>query len=179
MASKENETTRSGGDATDARITRLERVGTAVLRYGVVFLLVVIGAAKYFAFEAEGIKPLVEHSPLLSWMITAFGVQGASNVIGTIEIAIGLAIASRPLAPALSAIGSGLGVVTFLTTLSFLFTTPGALSPQNPANGFLMKDIVLLGACIATAAEALKAARVRKARPVATPFSSVPATRSA
>ena len=174
MLSKENETARTGGvDAVDARIARLARVGTGVLRYGVVFLLVVIGAAKYFAFEAEGIKPLVEHSPLLSWMITAFGVQGASNVIGTIEIAIGLAIASRPLAPALSAMGSGLGVV------SFLFTTPGALSPQNPANGFLMKDIVLLGACIATAAEALKAARVRKARPVATPFSSVPATRSA
>jgi uncharacterized membrane protein YkgB len=176
---KENDTIRSGRDATDTRITRLERVGTAVLRYGVVFLLVVIGAAKYFAFEAEGIKPLVEHSPFLSWMITAFGVQGASNVIGTIEIAIGLAIASRPLSPTLSAIGSGMGAVTFLTTLSFLFTTPGALSPQNPANGFLMKDIVLLGACIATAAEALKAARARKAGPVARPFSSVPVTRSA
>jgi uncharacterized membrane protein YkgB len=178
MLSQKTETTRSSGEATDARIARLERVGIAVLRYGVVFLLVVIGAAKYFAFEAEGIRPLVEHSPFLSWMITAFGVQGASNVIGTIEIAIGLAIASRPLAPTLSAVGSAAGVVTFLTTLSFLFTTPGALSPQNPANGFLMKDVVLLGACITTAAEALKAARARSAGRVARPISRVPATGS-
>jgi len=171
MLSKDDETARSGGDAADDRIARLARVGTGVLRYGVVFLLVVIGTSKYFAFEAEGIKPLVEHSPFLSWMITAFGVQGASNVIGTIEIGIGLAIASRPFAPTVSAVGSAAGAVTFLTTLSFLFTTPGALSPQNPANGFLMKDIVLLGACIATAAEALQAARARSARRAPRPIS--------
>lgn len=179
MVSRDHEATRSAGDATAARIGQLERVGTGVLRYGVVFLLVVIGAAKYFAFEAEGIRPLVEHSPFLSWMITAFGVQGASNVIGTIEIAIGLAIASRPIAPTVSAIGSGLGVVTFLTTLSFLFTTPGALSPQNPANGFLMKDLVLLGACISTAAEALRAARARGAGRAARPISRIAATGTA
>ena len=179
MLSKDHETVRSGGDAAEARIARLARVGTGVLRYGVVLLLVVIGAAKYFAFEAEGIKPLVEHSPFLSWMLTAFGVQGASSVIGTTEIAIGLAIASRPFAPTLSAIGSAAGAVTFLTTLSFLFTTPGALSPQNPANGFLMKDVVLLGACIATAAEALKAARARSVGRAARPISTVRAAGTA
>jgi uncharacterized membrane protein YkgB len=179
MASKDNEATRSAGDATAGHIAQLERVGTGVLRYGVVFLLVVIGAAKYFAFEAEGIRPLVQHSPFLSWMITVFGVQGASSVIGTIEIAIGLAIASRPISPTVSAIGSGLGVLTFLTTLSFLFTTPGALSPQSPANGFLMKDVVLLGACISTAAEALKAARARSAGRAARPISRIPATGTA
>ena len=92
-------------------------------------------------------------------MLGAFGVRGTSNIIGTIEIATGLAIASRPFAPAVSAIGSGGGVVIFLTTLSFLFSTPGALSPMHPANAFLLKDIVLLGACLATAAEALGAAR--------------------
>jgi uncharacterized membrane protein YkgB len=170
---------KSAGDVADARIARIERVGTAVLRYGVVFLLVVIGAAKYFPFEAEGIKPLVEHSPFLSWMLQAFGVQGASSVIGTMEIAIGLAIAARPFAPVVSAIGSAAGVGTFLTTLSFLFTTPGALSPQSPANGFLMKDIVLLGACIFTAAEALKAARARSVGRAASPTSTLPVTGTA
>jgi uncharacterized membrane protein YkgB len=147
----------------DARIAQIETVGIGVLRYGVVFLLVVIGAAKYFAFEAEAIKPLVENSPLLSWLLGAFGVQGTSNVIGTIEIAIAVAIASRPIAPAVSALGSAAGVLTFLTTLSFLFSTPGALSLKHPAGGFLLKDVVLLGACVATAAEALKAARSRRA----------------
>jgi uncharacterized membrane protein YkgB len=163
MASKDIETSRLASDPADRRIARIEDVGIAVLRYGIVFLLVVIGASKYFAFEAEAIKPLVENSPLLSWMLGAFGVQGTSSVIGTLEIATGLAIASRPFAPTLSAIGSAAGVATFLTTLSFLFSTPGALSLKHPAGGFLVKDVVLLGACIATAAEALKAARARRA----------------
>lgn len=176
MASSETQTSRS---AADVRVAQLETVGIGVLRYGIVFLLVVIGAAKYFAFEAEAIQPLVEHSPFLSWMIGAFGVQGASNVIGTLEIAIGLAIASRPVAPTLSAVGSALGVVTFLTTLSFLFSTPGALSLKHPAGGFLLKDIVLLGACIATAAEALRAARARSTARTDAPMHGIPASRAA
>jgi uncharacterized membrane protein YkgB len=179
MLSKDTETSRTRGDPIDARIARIEDVGVGALRYGIVFLLVVIGAAKFFPFEAEAIRPLVENSPFLSWMIHAFGVQGASNVIGTLEIAIGLAIASRPFAPTLSAIGSAAGVVTFLTTLSFLFSTPGALSLKHPAGGFLMKDIVLLGACIATAAEALRAARARSAGRATRRLLGVPATRMA
>jgi uncharacterized membrane protein YkgB len=179
MASREIETSRIGRDLTDVRIAWIEGVGTAVLRYGIVLLLVVIGAAKYFAFEAEAIQPLVANSPFLSWMLGAFGVQGTSNVIGTLEIAIGLAIASRPVAPTVSAIGSAAGVAVFLTTLSFLFSTPGALSLKHPAGGFLMKDVVLLGACIATAAEALRAARARSVTRSERPAPGVPATRTA
>ena len=159
MASREE----THATPTDARIGRLEDAGIGVLRYGIVFLLVVIGAAKFFAFEAEAIQPLVANSPFLSWMLPAFGLQGTSSVIGTIEIGIGLAIASRRIAPAVSAAGSIAGIAIFLTTLSFLFSTPGALSLKHPAGGFLMKDVVLLGACIATAAEALRAARARPA----------------
>ena len=47
----------------------------------------------------------------------------------------------------------------FLVTLSFLFTTPGVLDPQNPAGGFLIKDLILLGAALYTAGEALHAAQ--------------------
>lgn len=179
MHSMDTEVRRTVTSPADARVAQLEDVGIGVLRYGVVFLLVVIGAAKYFAFEAEGIKPLVEHSPFLSWMLGAFGVQGASNVIGTLEIATGLAIASRPFAPTVSAVGSALGVVTFLTTLSFLFSTPGALSLKHPAGAFLMKDVVLLGACLTTAAEALRAARARRAVRGDHSVPAVPATRAA
>jgi uncharacterized membrane protein YkgB len=52
----------------------------------------------------------------------------------------------------------------FLVTLSFLFTTPGALSPASPFNGFLLKDVFSLGAGLVTAAEALRAARRRGLR---------------
>jgi len=179
MLSMDIETSRTGSDPADVRIARIEDVGMGVLRYGIVFLLVVIGAAKYFAFEAEAIKPLVENSPFLSWMLGAFGVQGTSSIIGTLEIAIGVAIATRPFAPTISAIGSAAGVGTFLTTLSFLFSTPGALSLKHPAGGFLMKDIVLLGACVATAAEALRAARARSAARIERPVPSIPAARTA
>jgi uncharacterized membrane protein YkgB len=179
MPSKDVETSCTGSDPVDTRVAWIEDVGTGVLRYGIVFLFIVIGAAKYFAFEAEAIKPLVENSPFLSWMLGAFGVQGTSNIIGTLEIATGLAIASRPFSPTVSAVGSAAGVVTFLTTLSFLFSTPGALSLKHPAGGFLMKDVVLLGACLATCAEALKAARARSVGRAQRPASGIPAPRIA
>ena len=66
-------------------------------------------------------------------------------------------LVSRPFSARLAAIGSALAVGTFLTTLSFLFSTPGALSPMHPAHGFLLKDVVLLGAAVALGVEALRA----------------------
>jgi reactive chlorine resistance protein C len=135
---------------------RLERVGTAILRYSLVALLLLWGGFKFAAFEAEAIRPLVENSPLLSWMYALFGVRGASAVIGVIEIASALLIAARRWAPGASAVGSLLAAGTFVVTLSFLVTTPGVLALDNPFGGFLMKDLVLLGAAVATAAEALR-----------------------
>jgi uncharacterized membrane protein YkgB len=41
----------------------------------------------------------------------------------------------------------------FLTTLSFLFTTPGIMA--TPLGPFILKDIVLLGASVWTLGEAL------------------------
>jgi reactive chlorine resistance protein C len=158
-----------------ARFERLETVGIAVLRYGVVLLLLVIGASKFQGWEAEAIKPLVEHSPFLGWMLGVFGVQGTSNLIGVTELVVGVAIASRPITPAISAAGSIVGIGIFLTTLSFLFTTPGVLSLRHPASGFLMKDVVLLGAMIATTAEALRAAAARKTTARRTAPSGTPA----
>jgi reactive chlorine resistance protein C len=149
---------------TRRRIELAEAVGIGILRYSVAFLLLFIGALKFFEFEANAIQPLVAHSPFLSWMYGVFSIQGASNFIGTIEIVTGLLIGSRRFAPLASAVGSGMAVVIFATTLSFLFSTPGALSPMHPASGFLMKDLVLLGASVATGAEALRAAQGSRAR---------------
>lgn len=39
-----------------------------LLRYGLVLVLGWIGAMKFTAYEAEGIKSLIETSPLMSWM---------------------------------------------------------------------------------------------------------------
>lgn len=146
----------------EARTCRLESVGRGVLRYGMLAMLLLFGAMKFTKLEADGIQPLLDHSPFMHWMLGAFGVQGASNVIGVVELTTALLIAMRRFKPVLSAVGSLLASVTFMITLSFLFTTPGVTSPDNPLGGFLMKDVMLLGAALYTAAEALSAARRAK-----------------
>jgi len=90
------------------------------------------------------------------------GERNFSNLIGVVEITLGVGIALRYIAPIVSGIASLLSVGMFLTTLTFLFTTPG----REPTLGgfpalstlpgqFLLEDIVLLGAAVFTASEAL------------------------
>ncbi len=140
--------------------TSLERVGIHVSRYGLVITLVLIGVLKFTGGEAQGIQPLVAHSPLMFWLYRIFSLQGVSNLIGVIEIVVALLIALRPLSARLSFIGSIGGIITFVLTVSFLFSTPGAFQFSHgfpslgDAGQFLIKDIVLLGASIWTAAEA-------------------------
>ena len=67
-------------------------------------------------------------------------------------------ICTRPWMPLVSGYASLLAGSMFIVTLSFLVTTPGALTPANPFHQFLLKDVVLLGAALFTAAEALSAA---------------------
>jgi hypothetical protein len=80
-------------------------------------------------------------------------------------------IAAKPLAPRVSAAGSLRAVGTFLTTLSFLATTPELWQEgqrRTPklslAGQFVVKDIVLLGASVLTAAESLRAAIIAGSR---------------
>ena len=62
--------------------SRLETAGILVSRYGLVVVLLLIGVLKFTPGEAAGIRPLVAHSPLMSWMYGLLSVQGVSNVIG-------------------------------------------------------------------------------------------------
>jgi uncharacterized membrane protein YkgB len=144
--------------------SRLGTVGIWVSRYGLVAVLLLIGVLKFTPGEAAGIQPLVAHSPLMSWMYSLLSVQGVSNLIGAIEIAIAVLIALRPFSPKASFIGSLGAIVTFVLTVTFLFSTPGAAQLNygfpilGEAGQFLIKDTVLLGASFWTAAEALGAA---------------------
>ena len=133
----------------------LEIVGASVLRYSLVFFLLFFGALKWTAEEARGVNPLIANSPFLSWAHNLFGIQGASEFVGIIELAVAGLIALRRWKPLLSAWGSVLAVGMFLVTLSFLFTTPNV----QQSVPFLLKDISLLGASLWTAGEALGAVR--------------------
>jgi len=142
--------------------TMLENVGIHVSRYGLVATLLLIGVLKFTTGEAQGIQPLVASSPLMFWLYKVFSLQAVSNLIGVIEIAVAVLIALRPFSARLSFVGSIGAIITFVLTVSFLFSTPGAFQFSHgvpllgDAGQFLIKDVVLLGASIFTAAEARK-----------------------
>jgi uncharacterized membrane protein YkgB len=140
---------------------QLQTLGSGVLRYGLTFLLLLFGAFKFFRFEAEAIQPLLGHSPFLAWLPAALGVRGSSALIGVVEILTGLGIAVAPWWPRFGAVAGLVATGMFLTTLSFLVTTPGVLAPGSDAGGFLLKDLVLLGAAIHAAGTSLLAAAQR------------------
>ena len=140
----------------------LDRVGSAITRYGIVAVLFLIDGIKFTSYEAMAIQPLVAHSPLLFWLYKVLDVRQVSDIFGTFEILAGLLIATRAFAPKLSAAGSLLCIPIFTTTLSFMFSTPGVWQPGygfpalSATGAFLVKDVVLLGASLWTAAEALR-----------------------
>src|SRR5260370_24881675 len=102
----------------------LSAAEASLLRYGLALGFLWIGAMKFTAYEAAGIRPLAENTPLMSWLIATLGVQAFSNLLGVIEIATGVLFALRSISPIATVIGSGIAIATFLTTLTFLFTTP-------------------------------------------------------
>ena len=140
----------------------LRRAATYLLRYGLVVIIAWFGAFKFTPAEAQAIQPLVANSPLLHWLYAVLDVQSASRAIGTVELLIAALIAVRPWWPRLSAAGSLAAVGMFLTTLSFLATTPGAWAHVDgflvpgEAGAFIIKDVFLLGAALWTASEALE-----------------------
>jgi uncharacterized membrane protein YkgB len=139
-----------------SRAQRVEAVGRHFIRYGLVLVLLWIGGMKFTAYEAAGISGFVSNSPLMSWAYSLFSIQGFSAMLGATEIVIALLIAARPLSTRAALVGSASAVGMFLTTLSFLLTTPGvweASAGGFPAlsvvpGQFLVKDLVLLGASL-------------------------------
>lgn len=134
------------------------------LRWGLVLVLVWIGGMKFTTYEAEGIQLFVENSPLMSWAYSLFSVRTFSAFLGVSEIVIASLIAARPVSILASRIGNAMAVGMFLTTSSFLLTTPGVWEASLggfPAlsvipGQFLVKDLVLLGASWALFVESLQ-----------------------
>ena len=145
----------------------LESVGMTALRLALATNILWIGALKFQEYEAELSEPMISTSPLFSKIYEKLGLQKSSNLIGVMELALGAMIAAKPLAPRVSAIGSLGAVGMFSTTLSFLFTMPGVWQEGygkpwlSQPGQFLLKDGVLLGAALLTAAESLRDARRR------------------
>ena len=142
--------------------------GSFLIRYGLVVILIWIGTLKFTQYEATGIRPLAENSPFFSWTFAFLSTMAFSSILGVIEITPGVLIALRPFSPKLSAIGSFAAILTFLTTLTFIVSTPGVIQDgwtfpfiSGSPGQFLIKDLVLLGAALWTAGEALEASHMQ------------------
>ena len=152
----------------------LNRVGPTVSRWGIVTLLLWIGTFKFSAVEAEAIRPLVENSPFMGWLYAVLSQQAVSILLGSTEIVVALAIASRPWFPKVSFYGSLAAAGIFLVTLSFFVTTPGTLAmvpgyplPVPAGPGFLLvKDLILFAGAVTMAAEAAAAAGINRSHPM-------------
>lgn len=143
-----------------------KNLALAIVASGLILVLGWIGGMKFTAIEAEGIQRLLATSPFFAWMGPAFGAQGASDVIGVVEIATALLLAGWWVNPALFLLGALLASGTFLATLSFLVTLPGfeAVLGGFPAlsrlGHFLLKDLILLAGTLLLIAN-LKPAKAR------------------
>ena len=131
------------------------RKDLGLLRWALVIVFLWFGAMKFTAYEADGIAPLIGHSPIMSWL-GMFGTQGQSNFIGVIELSTALVLILGAFRPIFSALGALMSAATFLATLTFFFTTPGVWEPlaggfpaisASPGQ-FLLKDAVLLAASL-------------------------------
>lgn len=141
-------------------LIKLEAGSLVFLRYALVIMLILGGISKWTKPEAVGIQPWMSQSPFLSFLYRFLSIQGASIVIGVVELATAVLIATRHWLPRVSMIGSALAIPMFVITLSFLVTTPNQGSSDQ---GFLMKDAFLLGIAVWSFAEAGLAAKARAA----------------
>jgi len=127
---------------------QLTRIGYYISLFGAALILLWIGIFKFTPTEAAAIKPLVENHFLTFFVYKIISVQAVSNLIGVIEIIIALLlIFSAKFAVLKKYAGIGM-IVTFLVTLSYLFTTPGmwkVVDGVPVTDFFILKDLMLLG----------------------------------
>jgi len=124
-----------------------------LIRAVMVFTFLMFGYQKWYSFDAYQLVPLISHSPLVFWLLPAFGVRGASFFLGTTEWLFGglifLGFWNRRLG-VLGALGS---IVTFLGTVTIIPFLPNAWAAEaggfpvmNLSVAFLMKDFLFLAA---------------------------------
>ena len=133
-----------------------------MVHYGLAGVIAVIASEKFTGFEVNNIKPLLENSPLFSWLGRRIGWRAMTRIVGTSELAIASLLALPPRRSRLSVLGSVLALGMFGTTLSFLFSTPAArtrstkgLPILSDVGQFLIKDVVFVGASLLSLGQSL------------------------
>ena len=121
--------------------------------FGVVLTLVWIGVFKFTPTEAAAIEPLVANHPLMAWLYQILSVQAVSNLIGIAELVVAAALVYGLFNAKVGYYAGIVASVIFITTLSFLATTPDTwkiVDGVPTTSFFLVKDIVFLAIAIMT-----------------------------
>ncbi|MBR1144031.1 YkgB family protein [Bradyrhizobium sp. AUGA SZCCT0431] len=150
-------------DHAERLLAYAEPVSRAGLYVSLAVIYAWFGGMKFTEYEANGLVPLVENSPLVGWFYALLSVRGFSTFLGFVELSIGLLIALRLASPIFSAAGGVLSAGLFVTTLSFMISTPGVVVPElgfpaiSVAPGqFLLKDVGLFAASFWVFVDSLK-----------------------
>ena len=160
----QNETT---AVMTDGPVSsRTTSIAPLVARYGLVIVLAWFGAMKFTYYESHGISHWVANSPLLSWVYHIMSIDAFGRLNGSVELITAVLLAVKPWFPKAAVVGGIFASLFFVTTLSFMITTPGTGEasaggfPILSADGeFLMKDIALIGLALWLLADAIDATR--------------------
>jgi len=148
--------------SSNTTVSIIAKAGALAPKYSIVLILLWIGAMKFTAYEAGAIEGLVASSPLTSWLYSILSLQGAANLIGSIEITTAVLIVLGYVNRNIAIAGALSAVAIFATTLSFLFTAPGwetslgGFPTLSVLPGqFLLKDAVLLAVSVSLLANAV------------------------
>lgn len=145
---------------------RTTGIAPLVARYGLVIVLAWFGAMKFTYYESHGISHWVANSPFLGWVYNIMSIDAFGRLNGSVELITAALLAVKPWLPKASVVGGIFASLFFVTTLSFMISTPGTGEasaggfPILSADGeFLMKDIALIGLALWLLADAIDATR--------------------
>ena len=127
------------------------------------FVLLWIGILKFTPAESLAIKPYVANSFLMSWLYLFASVQMTSNLIGIFEIATAVLLVVSLLKPAIGRFAGYAALVIFVTTITFLFTTPDIWKLSNGVpvtDFFVVKDLAFLAIALQVIGKSYKQQRV-------------------
>jgi uncharacterized membrane protein YkgB len=123
------------------------------IRAAMVFTFFAFSIQKWTQYTAEMLVPLISHSPVVFWLLPAYGVRGAGYFLGTTETIFGSLVFLGYWSPRFGILGALGSIVTFIGTTSIIPFLPDAWAREAGGFpimtlplGFLMKDVLFLAA---------------------------------
>jgi uncharacterized membrane protein YkgB len=113
--------------ADELRSSRTTAIAALVARYALVIVIAWFGAMKFTYYESHGISPLVANSPFMSWIYSIMSISTFGRLLGLVELFTAALLALKPWFPKASILGGLLASLFFLSTLSFMITTPASV----------------------------------------------------